>query len=292
MDRQDYLGGSDAAAICGVSPWKTPYQLWLEKTGNVEPQDISQNLPVRIGTFLEPMLRLMFTEQTDLAVVDSQERFSHPDHEFIIGHVDGMIDGQPAGWEGKTTGFNRGDWGDTGSDQVPTHYYLQCAHYMACTGMNAWYLSVLISNSDFRTYVLRRDDELIDMLIAREIAFWRHVQDETPPPPMSARDVELIYNRDNGKGIEADQSIAATCEALRAVKAQINDLKAQQEKLESQVKLFMGEHSALFAGSRKLATWKNQAAKRFDTTALKQTQPETYAQFLIEKESRVLRIAK
>ena len=78
--RSTGLGGSDAAVACGVSRWKTPYQLYLEKRGEVPP--IEQTEPMRWGHLLEPLVRQEYSERTGRVVRLPSDTLRHPEHTF------------------------------------------------------------------------------------------------------------------------------------------------------------------------------------------------------------------
>ena len=113
--RNKGLGGSDAGIIVGVNPWKSPYQLWLEKTGQVEPEDISEKEAVYWGTQLEDMVAREFTKRTGKKVQrhGMLESVAYP---FLLANVDRLVIGEDAGLECKTTSaFKYKDWGETTS---------------------------------------------------------------------------------------------------------------------------------------------------------------------------------
>ena len=144
--RNKGLGGSDAGIIVGVNPWKSPYQLWLEKTGQVEPENISEKEAVYWGTQLEDMVAREFTKRTGKKVQrhGMLESVAYP---FLLANVDRLVVGEDAGLECKTTSaFKYKDWE---GDNVPDSYYVQCQHYMMVTGLPRWYIAALIGGQHY-----------------------------------------------------------------------------------------------------------------------------------------------
>ena len=105
--RQNSIGGSEAAAILGMNPWKSPYQLWLEKTGSAEPEDISDKDVVHFGTILEPIVAQEFCLREGKKVKKCG-LYRSKQHPFMTASFDRLIVGEPAGLECKTTSAYKG----------------------------------------------------------------------------------------------------------------------------------------------------------------------------------------
>src|SRR5690625_4713722 len=152
MDRQDWLrerqkgiGGSDASAILGFNPWKSPFELYIEKTSDyVEEID---NEAIRLGNALEDFVAREFTYKTGKKVRRRNQMFRHPEHDFMIANIDRDVVGERALLECKTTGvFNKDAW--QGND-IPPMYMCQIQHYMAVLDYEKAYIAVMIGNQDF-----------------------------------------------------------------------------------------------------------------------------------------------
>jgi putative phage-type endonuclease len=280
--RRTGIGGSDVAAILGLSPWQTPYGVYLEKRGESAP--IDDNDSMRWGRYLEPVIRQAYSDKTGREVRVPQELIRSPVHEFMIANLDGVAGG--AGepfriFEAKTARSADG-WGEPGSDQVPQPYLLQVQHYMAVTDVEVSDVAVLIGGSDFRLYEVRADRELQSMLIDAEAEFWQRVQAGEPPEPVTVADAIARW----GKGSIADR-VMADAEALRAIEQlrQLHVQRAHLDMAEAEWKAIilraLGERDTLVDESgRTLATWKaTKPPKRFDIEAFRQDHPELAAQY-------------
>ena len=143
--RRGSLGGSDAAAILGLSQWITPYTVWADKTGRLPEQP--DNEAMRQGRDFEDYVAQRFTEVTGKKVRRNNAILKNTDYPFAHANIDRSIVGENAGLECKTTSvmnlrkFKNGEYPDT--------YYCQCVHYMAVTGADRWYLAVLVFGQDF-----------------------------------------------------------------------------------------------------------------------------------------------
>lgn len=291
IDRENWLaqrrtgiGGSDAAAVLGISKWRTPLSVWLDKTGQAD--DAGESEPMRWGTLLEPVIKQEYAERTGREVI-APGFLRHPRHEFMVANVDGLVRGEPRVVEVKTARTAEG-WGEPGSDQVPEDYLIQVQHYMAVTELPVADIAVLIGGSDFRIYTVASDAELQGMIVSAEAAFWRSVMDRIAPAPVSYADAQALYGRRAVKDSAAiaSQDVLTAVSHLRGIRADLDRLSAAEEAQKAIIMSAMGEHDTLIdAAGKVLATWRLSAApKRLDAKALAAAHPDIHAAFLKEGE--------
>lgn len=202
LARLSYITGSDAAIICGLSPYTTPYELWEQKTRRSVSEDISHKPAVKAGIMLEPAIRDWLAQELQVPIRTITKLIVHDDLPWMAGNIDGHIvkDSMREGAivEIKTTSSPEG-WGDVGSNIIPRNYLLQVVHYMAVCNADRCYVAVLIRGVDFRHYLLERDLVLEEMLIQKEKEFWSCVQLDIPPGPVYNKD--LIDYLDEKEGV-------------------------------------------------------------------------------------------
>lgn len=275
-DRNTGIGASDAPAVLGLSPWRTPLEVFLEKTGRAAPQ--AESLPMRIGKALEPVVLEAFSERTGLTVARRQERIYCPRFPWRWATVDAIAG--DALVEAKTSG-EFAEWGDEGTDQIPRHYIVQVQHALACTGLKLAYVPVLIAGREFRVYEIARDESIIEVVTEWEREFWARIERNDPPPLTNANDVRIRWPEDNGRIVVANEEDLLRVDGLRKLKADRDALEANIEELELGLKERIAEASSLVDSyGRALITWKaSKAPMRLDTQALKAAHPELYQQF-------------
>lgn len=281
--RRTGIGGSDAAAVLGLSKWQTPLSVWLDKTGQAE--GVEENEPMRWGSLLEPVIRQEYAQRTGREIV-MPGLLRHPKHDWMLATPDGVSRDNRL-IEIKTARSADG-WGEPGSDQVPEDYLIQVQHYMAVTALPVADIAVLIGGSDFRIYTVDADAELHDMLMSAEDAFWRTVIDRTPPEPISYADAMAMY----GKRVRKDSAVVASEEVLTAldelksIRAAIKKEEAEEEARKAVIIKAMGEHDTLIdAAGKVLVTWRMSAPPmRLDGKALAKAHPDIHAAFLKEGE--------
>ena len=169
--RNKGIGGSDAGAIMGVSPFKKAKGLWLEKTGRKTPFDLSRNKKVMMGHVLEPVIVEMYEKSKGYKVEIDEVTHYHPEHDFMFAHIDGWVPEVNRVLEIKTASDPK-KWDLHG---VPDHYKYQCMHYCAILGVYEADVAVLINGHDFRIYNLKFTDKQFNELIRKELEFWECV---------------------------------------------------------------------------------------------------------------------
>jgi len=220
--RKTGIGGSDAAAVLGVSRWKSPLQLYLEKTGQVDGQ-IEDNEAMIWGRILEPTVLAEYARRSSQVVTGRLEdgdivawtpagkmvdppadavpllgTLRHPLMTHMMCHLDAVAtdsvtDEVTEIIEAKTSlskYLPRDYWGEEGSDEVPEDYICQTMHQGAIVSAilgrdPAIVVPVLRAGPEWAVYKLQIDHEFTDMLIAREAEFWRRVETLDPPEPQS-----------------------------------------------------------------------------------------------------------
>ncbi len=289
QDRSKYIGGSDVGPLLGISPFKSPLAVWMEKTGKeVKPVD---SLPLRFGSFVEEFVANEYIKATGFCLRHDESIFIHPTYSFMGAHIDRFIhtdglDQAPTKiLECKTANpFSRGQWGEAGSDQVPMSYLCQAIWYMAVTGINQTDLAVLFGNTDFRIYHIERDMELENLVLDKAIHFWHeHVLKDIPPPVQSEADCQLLFS----KG-QAQQSVEANSQTVDLVR-RFHSLSQQSEvcdeelsAIKTQIMAQMQDAEILTHEGSVLATWKApKPSYRIDTKRLQSEEAAIFDQYKV-----------
>lgn len=278
------IGGSDAAVIMGMNSYKSTYQLWMEKTGQVEPPDLSDNQYVYWGTKNESNIADWFQEETGkkvkrLGTLQSRE------YPFMLANVDRTVIGENAGLEIKTAGVSQyRKWKD---DEIPDAYYCQCLHYMAVTGAGYWYIAVLLGGNEAKWKRIERNEEDIQHLIMAETDFWKLVEARTPPPVDGSDSCAAALSAQY-KGGDPNYSIILPPD-IDGVIASLEDDKAIMDALKKQITEKENRLKALLGNAEEGTTdhyrvlWKTQAGRSSVPLAkIKKQTPDIY-QLLEEK---------
>jgi putative phage-type endonuclease len=297
-DRTTFIGGSDVGAIAGVSRWKSAFQLYQEKIGElVEQPDPEQEKRFKRGKRWEPIVVEMLLDELQsrghtVEIIGRNARYTDPEFPFLACELDLelLIDGEEVNGEMKTVHpFAAKDWGEEGTDDIPVYYTAQVMHGLMIKPRRRAIVAALIGADDLRIHEVVRDDEIITGIRKMELEFWERVQTKNPPEITDPKDVKWLYAKDAGTVAEADDAIALVFQELKDKKALAKKVELDIEALETAVKLRMGEAATLLYRDSPLATWKTQLTTRVDIKALEAVHPEIVAPFRKTNETRVFR---
>lgn len=290
--RRHGLGGSEVATILGLNPYKTDYELWLEKTGRREPEDISMKFAIRRGNDMEDLVAKWFCEDTGMTAHRVNKTLTNPDFPYLVGHIDRRIVGVKEGLECKTSNWRMAaKFGEEGSDEVPANYLIQCMHYMIVTGWRVWHLAAELGG-DFKIYRIEYDAALANHLAKTADEWWqKHIIADEAPEPKSAHDLDLAYPMsDDGIVIDATPEVVVIHQQLRQAMAAKKEAETLEKALKNQIKSVMGDAATLSYNGRKIATWKSQTRKSFDGKSFSAAYPDLFEQYTKTSEFRVLRV--
>ena len=299
-DRRGFIGSSDIAAIIGLSPFKTSYEVWEEKTALTWEE--SDNPILRRGRRAEPFLLETLKGEFDVWVIDANQRVVHPSYDFLraesdfryvidgAGVPDGTLPDLPE-WGGpgnighgeiKSVGFNRGEWGEANSQDVPPWYLAQAMFALACNGCPETTIWGCFSFDDIRPYRFDFDPEAGEALIQAAVNFWRNnVVPRIPPATKTVEDCKKVLARFQGFTWEATSEALAVIERLKGTRQSLKLLKAEED---AQTKELL-DHlisaadvygivpsetknvTILAAGGGKLATWNEQHRNAYEVKA-------------------------
>ena len=272
-ERRGGIGGSDAAAIIGLSRWATPYVVWADKTGRLPPREDTEAM--KQGRDLEDYVAARFTEETKKKVRRKNGIIKNPKYPWALANIDRLVVGEQAGLECKTTSalnlkrFKNGEY--------PQEYYVQCVHYLAVTGFKKWYLAVLVLGRSFEVFEIDRDEDEVAALMAAEMEFWEnHVLADTPPEVYgeqpTSEAIKRVYLSSNDD--EADISHLRTdIDMLQTLKKGVKEMEKQIELHEQKIKLALG-NSTTGRIDGYTVEWKPQTRLHLDRRLLIADYPE------------------
>ncbi|MCU4393357.1 YqaJ viral recombinase family nuclease [Acinetobacter parvus] len=306
--RKKGIGGSDVAAILGFSPYKSPYQLWLDKTGRSERKE-SQNESAHFGNLLEDVVAKEFSRRAGVKVQRVTQQLFLEEHPWALGNIDrAVINPDIAGnvrfkdgalttdrlLECKTASeYMSKLFGEEGSDQVPDYYLTQCLWYLLITGCKVIDLAVLIGGNKFRMYRIERDEELIESIFKQVKAFWfNHVIADVPPDPTCFDDVLHRWsNHVVGKQVEADFEHIKLAEELITVQGRLKADKAREDEIKLKIVSTMQDAEMMISQGKSICTYKEQSSTRIDSTLLKKEEPDLFVKYSKTSSTRVFRIS-
>jgi putative phage-type endonuclease len=288
-ERKNYLGGSDLGAICGLNPYRTALDVYLDKTSDDIRCETSPAM--RWGNLLEDVVAKAYAEDTGYAITMSPPTIYHHEYKFLGANIDGWVSELREGREKtkhilecKTAGFNKGkEWGEVGTDQIPESYLIQCAFYASICDVPKVDIAVLIAGQDFRIYTYNRNKDLEDKIIKIGVNFWHnHIEKRIPPKCMSTRDTFNLFPQSNYHEIVAEDNIVKKWEELKAAKEEESKIQDAIEKLKVEIQEFMRDYDVLIDNQGNvIATWRNTAPRSLvNVNKLKEMFKDAYEQCL------------
>lgn len=289
--RKTGIGGSDAAPVAGLSRYKSNVDVYLEKLGLAELS--GENEASYWGSVLEEIIIKEYMKQNNIEVIRKNELLKSSKYPWMIANIDGYIPEKNAILECKTTNsMKAAEWGEELTDDLPTEYLLQCAHYRIVTDCNFVAIAVLIGGQKYKQYIYEKNAKLEEKLIKAEHDFWHnHVLPQEPPKIKKYEDACKLFKIANETSKKADLKIEEQLKSYSDALMGIKKLKEQADFLKANLAEYLGDSSILEDElGRILATWKNKKTNRFDIETFKKVHPDVYKQFIKESLTREFRL--
>ena len=276
-DRTKFIGASEVSSILGINPFNTPLQVWAVKTKEVEAPDLSDNEAVEWGSRLERVVSEKFAEKHGVKLIARKTRYVHPEHDFLSCELDNIIAGTEELVEIKTVNaWAYKQWEN--QDEIPDHVVVQVIMQLGLSKRKVGWIGCLVGGQRYLEKRVEFDQEFYDDMVEKCVAFWKMVQEKTPPVAEAADSsfmVELYPNA--GADLkEATQDIVDAVGALQLLKSEAIVLDKQKKELEAKIKAVIGDNLGLDTPEYKV-TWTMQKGSTYQVT---------------KKDTRVLRVKK
>lgn len=286
------IGGSEIAAVLGLDPYCTPYQLWERKTGRVP--DFEGNEATMRGKVLEPAIVEWFEQKTGLATYAAAKEntvLHHKKFDFLLGTPDRFValKGGDGVLEAKSTRKM------IGPDNVPTYWFFQLQWYLGITGKKQGFLVWLSGSLEFHHLKIRFDRKIFAGMVDQARAFWTgYVLTDTAPAPISREDIERMYSDVLPGTVEATPELIHACEQYSKNRKEIKELEEAQDQLAEMMQLHLKDRDTLSAQGVVLATWKESKREGLDLKAVQEAEPEEWKRlwkrYAKETKIRTLRV--
>ena len=287
--RKGGIGSSDAAAAVGLNPYKSPLELWLEKTGRSQDAGtpVGFDDPRYWGTLLEPYVATAYQQQTERRVRKVNAVLQHPAFPFMLANIDREVIGCPDVQilECKTAGeFGARLW----REGVPEYVQVQVQHQLAVTGKDAADVAVLLCGQQLEIFRIPRDEEVIARLVVLEARFWEYVETDTPPPAdgseSSARAMRQLYP---GGGDTLDfsenQPLSEVLADLQALRRELEAKGQQAEALKQTLQQAMGDASRAVFATGEVTYRRAKDGTQLDGKRLTQDHPDIAARYTVTR---------
>lgn len=295
MDRSTFVGGSEVAAVMGLSRWSSPLKVWSEKTGRVDP--FEGNEATELGTELEDFVAKKFARKTGKKIRQDNRDFTHKDYPYMRAHIDRWIIGGEV-LECKTcSAWKAKEWE---GEEIPNEYLLQLNWYLGLVGHEKGHIAVLIGGQSFKYKELDFSQELFDRQVEVVKDFWENyvIPDKAPMAIATDKDtlVELFpesrpdsLRKVEGENTEFEYMINQLAIDRLEGKNQIKEISKDVDLAENSLKQYIGEDEGIETGQFK-ATWKTQKITRIDNDKLRED--GLYDKYSRITTTRILRVTE
>lgn len=288
QERTKGIGGSDAGIILGLNKYRTSFELWLEKTGQVDPIEID-NEAIYWGNEMENVVAKEFEKRTGKKIRRTNFMYSHPSHSFIKANIDRLVVGESAVLECKTaSAYLAKEWE---ADEIPATYLVQLQHYLGVTGKEKGYMAVLIGGNRFIWKEVERDEDLISMIFEAEKHFWEYHVQQGHPPTLDGSSAAEQYLKEKYDRAESEKEMVLPGEykeyliQYEKIKSDEKLIKSAKTEIENKIKAELKD-AETGTSDHFLVSWKNQTQSRVDSNALKEKFPNIYREVLKESTFR------
>lgn len=307
------VGGSDVAAIFGVSPWTTPLELWLIKKGRIKPPEKSNANQLQMGHLLEPIAAYWYEQISGNTVTEDTNLYQHADHPYALANFDHRFtrasDGEPGILECKSCTYHKAaDWAE---DAIPLYYELQLRFYLAVADVDIGDFSAVWGNNsdnDLAMPEIVRDRAKEDIIFERLEEWIWSLENDKPPtmqdvkPKLALESLARIYGSSqknlptvefSSKYEKALRKIAMLQGELTARNAEIKKLEKEIEAHSVRIAEVMKEHEhgvLTTTGDKFLIDFVTRRTRRLDSKALKEKYPSVYDKVLKTSESRKVKV--
>ena len=249
------IGASEVAAVLGIDPYTTPYELWIIKTGRMV-KDVSNKDAVIMGNMLEPVIAKRYSQITGEKVARVNKAFRHKKFPYMLCHLDRKVIGKRKGVEIKTANPFSTAWGDAGTDEVPPNYIAQVQFQLAVSEYEESDLIVFRGTTDLRNYNFKPDADVIKVMLEKVEYFWtHHILKDIPPQVTNRGDLKLMYPANNGNFIEANDSTLDLLSMFETAKKNIKDSEAIKDVIEKNIIQFIAANDGIKYGDEIIATF-------------------------------------
>lgn len=277
LDRRKGIGGSDVATILGLNKWKSPYQLWLEKTDQIDLEH-TESEPAYWGNVLEEVVAKEFQERTSKKVRRRNQVFEHPLHPFLRANIDRDVVGENAILECKTANAFLGkEWE---GEEVPLSYLCQVQHYMNVLNKKYCYIAVLVGGQKFIWKRVDRDQELIDMITERLVSFWEENVLAGKEPEIDGSEATSDFLKDRYSELDETETTLSSSfddlvEQKRELKKAKKDIETAIRQVDNEIISELGKRNASIGIAQKnIVSWKIVSTRRMNSKKLAEKYPE------------------
>ena len=273
--RYESICASDAGAVLGINPYKSPVDVYMEKVTRTN--DFEDNFNMWLGREMEPLIKKKFTLETGLKVRDDNKIRMDKEYPFLSTNLDGMVVGEKVPVEYKALGFFDGE--------IPDYYFAQLQHQMMVTEAEYAYFAVVClgRSRSFNVQKVDFNEEFVKLMREELVTFWNeNVLQEVMPEPTNLDDIKRMYPiSDPGSILELeDSSLSQKLAVLKDSRATIKEHTDIAKAVQVELMDYMGDKEILTKDGENLISWKQtKETRKFDAKKFAEDHPDLYEEY-------------
>lgn len=293
VERRSGIGSSDIAAVCGLSTWASPIDVWLSKTGQAGPAREGDDLQLEMGHYLEPLCAARYTRVTGEQLDDPKIVAHSALRAWQLASPDRLRVTERWPVECKID-YSADGWGDDGTDQVPQQYICQVQWQMDVLGADVAHIAAILGRQ-FRIFVVRKDEELCQGLVQAGERFWKDYVLTGVQPPVTAHERDTMYlqqrfEKYTAKMVEATAEHYRLALQLAAAESRFERDQEDVELISNRLRESIGDMEGI-SGDDWKCTWKAPKASvlvDWEAVAAELSAPDE----LVQKHSRLKKCSR
>jgi len=248
--RKNGLGASEIPAICGMSPFQKPTDIWMQKTG-LMPLAIEPNEAMDWGNRLEDAIARAFCEKEGHELFVAPDTLQHKEYGWAMATPDRIIidkdTGEYVNLQIKNVGpKSMGYWKENEVGGIPDYVTVQVQWEMFVTDTRQTYVAALLAGTKMRSWNIIRNDDMISQIFEIARRFWEiNVKQNIPPNPDDPNYLKFKYPNDNGNMLEPTDITTGIVGDIVAIKGNITRQNAKVSLLEDRLKGIIGESAGI-----------------------------------------------
>lgn len=279
QNRREGIGGSDVSVILGVNKYRTPFEMWLDKTGQTPIDTTETSEAIHFGNVFEEVVAQEFARRANKKVFKQNKTFIDPEYPMLRANIDRDVAHEDGFLECKTANaFLAKEWE---GDEVPEAYLLQVQHYMNVLDRPYCYIAVLIGGQKFQYKRVERDQELIDTFTPTLVDWWnKHIIDGVPPDvdgSDAATSFLKDYLKDRGSEdvIKLNSDDFELLESRKNLKESEKAIKKELNNIDNHLKLELADVNTGWTQGYQV-NYSSQSREGVDSKKLKKDYPDIY----------------
>lgn len=297
-DRSTYIGGSDIAAILGISKYKTALDVYNAKVNDIKQDD---SILFEVGRWMEPLILNLYQRKisdkvdfvevaTDCNVYSETYPFFGAQLDFI--GVDKLSKNIIVADAKNVKSFRYKEFGEEWTCDIPFDIICQVAWQRYLT--NASHVDVPVffaEQTELKIFTYHKDEEMERNIVNAAISFWKNnVLAKVEPDAQNLDDLKQLFPVSRQNEIMVGASTYQQVQTLKALKAEIKEMEEAIKEIDFQIRNSFGNSDVMKHGDDIIATFKSNDVSKFNAEMFKKESPESYQSYLTKSTQRTLRL--